>query len=181
MSMQTIEMLTHHVRESNSIEDIDDQCGPLFEGHMEAAKLAAQPSLIHPLDLHRMLARDVPTMAWHAGRYRGVHVRVGERELPQPYMVPILMQEWGDRVAEYMEREGPPEDIAHAAFCVHCWFLCVHPFVDGNGRTARLVWNNLRIVRGLDWHVQLACEKRNYYARIERYEKMVFRPWLEGI
>ncbi len=178
MANTSIDVLTRHVLESNKIEDIHDMSGPLFEGHLEAAKLAAQPQLIHPLDLHRMLARNVPEMQWHAGSYRGVRVWVGPREMPQPYMVPILMQDWDDMVAEYMGYNEASGYVPFAAFFVHCWLLCIHPFVDGNGRTARLVWNNLRIVRGLDWHVQEASDKLHYYAQIEHYENKVFLPWL---
>lgn len=80
----------------------------------------------------------------NAGRYRSVPVRIsGSRVvLPNPMKVPVLMEEF----AQWLENpELHPVDLAAEA---HYRLVTIHPFVDGNGRTARLLMNLLLLKNG---------------------------------
>lgn len=43
------------------------------------------------------------------------------------------------------------KEIESQAWTIHADLLGLHPFDDGNGRTARLLWNALRVMAGLPW------------------------------
>ena len=89
-------------------------------------------------ELHRrVVARSEPDIAgvysMHRRRIAGSHV-----VLPNPVKVPALMQEFGQGLET---AQATPE----AAFDAHFGLTAIHPFSDGNGRTARLLTNLLLI------------------------------------
>lgn len=89
------------------------------------------------LGLHGMILRGIDDAS--AGRYRNVPVRiVGARHVPpNPLRVPELMT---DLFAWY-SAEGAVLHAVHAAADLHWRIARIHPFTDGNGRTARLAMN----------------------------------------
>lgn len=96
------------------------------------------------LGLHALVLKGV--LDEHGGRYRDVAVRISGSQvvLPNPRKVSGLMQDFGVWLAA-----GPRQ--AHAvAFAseAHFRLVSIHPFVDGNGRTARLLMNLLLLKAG---------------------------------
>lgn len=169
-----METLYRHVHESNGIEGYRVMPrSPLFAGHLEAALCAANKNRAHPNALHRLLFRQSPFERRHAGRNRRCDVAVGRSLMPPWRSVPSLMRKWEAAVGAFDHSWPNPGDYA---WFFHVWFLCIHPYEDGNGRTARLVWNQLRLRRGLSWHIECAANKHRYFADIERVEKEVIRP-----
>ena len=72
-----------------------------------------------------------------ANRRLPVSIRGTGAELPQPWAVPIEMEKL---LAEYhgeMQKLHPIERVAE----FHLRFESIHPFIDGNGRTGRLLMN----------------------------------------
>lgn len=70
------------------------------------------------------------------GKYRNVPVRVGSHIAPQPYLVKPQME----RLLED-NKEWTKEDVLVAVSKFHLEFETIHPFIDGNGRTGRLILN----------------------------------------
>jgi Fic family protein len=70
------------------------------------------------------------------------------------------MTEWGDWVAG---AEGIMHPVALAAQAHHR-LAAIHPFIDGNGRTARLVMNLLLMRCGYPPTVILRVNRRRYYS-----------------
>lgn len=69
----------------------------------------------------------------HAGRFRPCDVHVGEFTPPAHYRVPTLMDDFVNEVNRRWEAANP---IRLASYCL--WRLnYIHPFINGNGRTAR--------------------------------------------
>lgn len=67
------------------------------------------------------------------GNFRGVEVQVGSHRAPSPAMLSSLVDEFCD---ELRSRWGAEDPLHLSAFAL--WRLnWIHPFVDGNGRTAR--------------------------------------------
>ena len=79
-----------------------------------------------------------------AGAWRKVEIKLlgSDVKLPDPIKVPELMNEfifWLHNIQDY------PEIIT---FDAHYKFVRIHPFIDGNGRVARLLMNLLLMQKG---------------------------------
>lgn len=112
-------------------------------GHSEAFDLLyrlvkkAEISERHILDLHKLFyARIDPKTAGHY-RKVGVVVSGATISFPKPAELKALMQAF---VAEISGQRDILHPIAFAAW-LHIRLVSIHPFIDGNGRTARLLMN----------------------------------------
>jgi Fic family protein len=109
--------------------------------------------------LHRLVVlRSHPEIA---GRYadqgRFILTEFGRHAFPSPAEVPALM---GDLAAWIATAPAMPE----TAFRAHRWLVEIHPFNDGNGRTARLLMNLILIAGGYP-PVAIGPEDRLAYVR----------------
>lgn len=107
------------------------------------------------LELHRrVVLQSKPEIA---GMYSQFPRRIAGSAVifPNPAKVPYLMAKFGDRLATM---PNTPE----AAFDAHFQLVNIHPFADGNGRTARLLMN-LMLIRGGYPPVAVRPEDRNRY------------------
>lgn len=92
-------------------------------------------------ELHRrVVARSEPDIAGVYSRYPR-RIAGSPVVFPNPLKIPELMQTFG---ADLASAAGTPE----AAFAAHFRLTAIHPFGDGNGRTARLLMNLLLIRQG---------------------------------
>ncbi len=101
-------------------------------------KLAMQKSALletEILELHKLILTGIQDL--DAGYYRDTRVRVvgSSRIFPNPLKVPDLMQEFVQQIHDYKDH------IVVQAARVHFGLVHIHPFADGNGRTARLLMN----------------------------------------
>jgi Fic family protein len=96
------------------------------------------------LQLHRLFYQRIEPE--NAGRYRGIQVFITGTDYvpPKPEDVPALMHDFADTLSGQWERLHP---VRLAAFA-HRRLADIHPFTDGNGRTARLLMNLILIHRG---------------------------------
>lgn len=87
--------------------------------------------------LHRLFYQKVD--ADQAGQYRSIQVYISGTEYipPSPEDVPHLMKHLADQIHSSRSTLHPIELAAMA----HKRLVDIHPFVDGNGRTARLLMN----------------------------------------
>jgi len=83
-----------------------------------------------------------------------VDVRVGAYRPPAYALVPGLMDNW---LLDY-EELGP--------WRAHVRFEKVHPFVDGNGRTGRLLLWRQEILLGKEPTLIKAADRLSYYRRL---------------
>lgn len=96
------------------------------------------------LELHRLILKGIDKE--NAGRYRSVPVRItGSRhEPPQPYLLDKLMD---DFIVHFEMQRRRLHPVLLAAE-VHERLVSIHPFIDGNGRTARLMMNMVLLQHG---------------------------------
>jgi Fic family protein len=96
------------------------------------------------LDLHRLIYGG--TDAKHAGVYRNVQVYITGTEYkpPKPADIPKQMQGFIKEIEKFKKELHPIEQAA----MTHKRLVDIHPFVDGNGRTARILMNIILIQNG---------------------------------
>lgn len=88
------------------------------------------------LAIHALILKGINDK--NAGGYRSVAVRIaGSRVvMPNPIKVPELM----DKFINWLQTKHDLHPVDFAAQA-HYQLVTIHPFVDGNGRTARLLMN----------------------------------------
>ncbi len=85
---------------------------------------------------------------------------------PEWTEVPVLVQDWlrdAQRLQE-ADEEAIPEDLAR----LHARFEQVHPFLDGNGRTGRLILNLLLVRLGYPPAIVYKRDRGRYLAVLRR-------------
>jgi Fic family protein len=125
------------------------------------------------LSLHR---KALESISHFAGVFRPGPIEIGgsKHTPPKPHLVPELVEQICDYVNENWEKKSPIHLCAYVLWRMN-W---VHPFVDGNGRTARTVSYVVLCVRlgsvlpGKNTiPEQIAKDKRPYYAALEAADK----------
>ncbi len=106
------------------------------------------------LKLHKDVTRETLDNLGHEGRYREFQVYVGNRITgkvvfmpPPPGEVPELMNEFIEWVNSTDSKNLDPVIVAGLS---HYEFVRIHPFVDGNGRTARALATLILNLRDFD-------------------------------
>jgi Fic family protein len=96
-----------------------------------------------------------------AGQYRELPVRIAgaRHQPPDAWEVSRLMGEWSDWLNGPAQALHPVERAALA----HHRLVAIHPFIDGNGRTARLLMNLLLMRDGYPPTIILRANRRQYY------------------
>ncbi|MDR0690485.1 MAG: Fic family protein [Streptococcaceae bacterium] len=91
------------------------------------------------------MIREINYLVYHrtkkagevAGVYRAVPVVVGYHKPPQPFLIKSQMEEF----VRWANNEGQQLHPVELASEIHQRFVTIHPFINGNGRTARLLLN----------------------------------------
>lgn len=110
------------------------------------------------LNLHREVMREIDP---DAGLFRRTHVRIlGALHIPPNYLkIDRLVDELVDWYYAH-EKKLPAWLIAAT---VHFQIAHIHPFADGNGRTARLLMNLVLLQKGYPPAVILHVDRKKYY------------------
>ncbi len=116
------------------------------------------------LSIHNLILRGI--IPEDAGRYRKVQVMIkGSTHMPpQPFMVAKEME---DYFIWYEINKNKLHPIILAAE-MHERLVTIHPFIDGNGRTSRLVMNLILLQKGYI----IANIKGDYDSRMQYYQSL---------
>lgn len=116
------------------------------------------------LQLHRLILMGIDTK--NAGVYRTVEVRIsGSKHLPPS---PLLLNDLMDGYFEFYELNKRTMHPVLLAAEMHERLVTIHPFIDGNGRTARLVMNLVLLQNGYT----LVNIKGNLKNRLKYYQAL---------
>jgi Fic family protein len=96
-----------------------------------------------------------------AGQYRilPVHIVGSTHQPPNAWELSQLMADWENWLNDLALTLHPIERAAMA----HHRLVAIHPFLDGNGRTARLVMNLLLMREGYPPTIIMRVNRRQYY------------------
>lgn len=121
------------------------------------------PDILH---LHRLFYQSIDSE--NAGSFRKIPIFVSGSDyvFPAPEEVSREM----DRLGEWMNKERDGFHPVEFAALLHLKFVTIHPFVDGNGRTARLLLNLALIQCGYLPVIVPPILKLDYNGFIRRYQ-----------
>lgn len=143
------------------------------------------------LSIHRMLTEETLENSSDSGRYRDRYVVVGNRftkeiifRPPDNQDVPGLIE----ALVEWLSSDNVKElDPVIEAGIAHYEFVRIHPFIDGNGRTARVLATLILYMRGFDAK-QFFClddyydsDRQDYYRALQNVDQKTIdlTGWLE--
>ncbi len=118
------------------------------------------------LNLHQIILEKIDDQ--NAGHYRTVPVRIAGSDtiFPNPSKVPILME----RYFKWLKSDNSDHPIK-IAVNAHFKLVVIHSFVDGNGRTARLIMNLLLMQAGYPSAIIRKEDRQIYIKAVEKGEK----------
>ena len=99
------------------------------------------------------------------GCYRNIPVRISGSSvvLPNPHKVPDLMKSFIESIKHSYNLH--PVELASE---VHYQLVTIHPFVDGNGRTARLLMNMILLMTGYPLAIIRKADRLAYINALEK-------------
>lgn len=117
-----------------------------------------------------------------AGRYRSVNVEIGGSQFkpPAPESVAWEMEQFG----QWLQKASVPGELFEpaeailAASAAHAWFVTIHPFIDGNGRVARLLMNLVLMRYGFPIAVITREDRLRYYDALEFSQVSDLTPFI---
>ena len=127
--------------------------------------------------IHKLILADINDD--EAGSYRRVVVKISGSAYapPQPESVAPQMtdfSDWLQSVTADQEQENP----IVVACAAHAWFAQIHPFIDGNGRTARIIMNLVLMKYGYPIAIIETEERARYYDALEESQTSNLSPLL---
>ena len=143
------------------------------------------------LKIHRLLTKDVLENPEDSGVYRNRQVVIGNRRTgvitfrpPDTKDVPILMREF---VKWLNSKEASETNPVLTAGMSHYEFVRIHPFIDGNGRTARALASLILYLKGFDTKRFFALDdyydsdRQSYYRALQSVDSKTLdiTEWLE--
>ena len=84
--------------------------------------------------------------------------------MPNPIKVPDLMTDFYNWLSDNIDNEPITAILAHLKF------VSIHPFVDGNGRCARLLMNTILLKFGFAPIVIRPTDRKKYLSVVENYQ-----------
>jgi len=123
----------HPAYQDLSIDNLERQYS--FIRSIINASLAMDRSMISTAIIQALNMHAISCLHVNAGQYRPCPVKVGAYIPPEHYRVPELMNAFVNQVNRMWENADP---VVLAAYSL--WRLnLIHPFINGNGRTARAI------------------------------------------
>ncbi|MGR6981420.1 Fic family protein [Testudinibacter sp. P27/CKL/0425] len=112
--------------------------------------------------------------AREAGQYRAIPVVINgaEYQPPQPY---LLQPQMDELLAWNTEQRTMLNPIERAAI-LHSRFVGIHPFIDGNGRTGRLLLNLELMKLGYQVAILKAEYRAEYYRALAQADLGDYQP-----
>ncbi|MFH1745259.1 MAG: Fic family protein [bacterium] len=115
-------------------------------------------------NLHQIIIQETDK-EW-SGRYRNANVIIGgsKHTPPDALQVPQKMRD----LINWLNSQKNKTNIIELAALLHHKLVYIHPFFDGNGRTARLAMNLLLMQAGYPLVIILKNNRKKYYDVLDK-------------
>lgn len=156
--------LTEHLEAVNHAEALDF----ITKFAVKKDQKITQKNILH---LHQLILQKIDNQ--NAGRYRTINVRIAGVNVifPNSAKIPGLMKDFTNWLAQ-KNQDHPAKKAADA----HFKLVSIHPFVDGNGRTARLLMNLILLQNGYPSAVIETKERSKYINAIEKgHPRLIYK------
>lgn len=122
--------------------------------------------------LHQLVVLDTEK-EW-AGKYRTSNVLITgtDHKPPEAIQVPTLMCD----LIDWLRKEKAKLHPVLLSALLHHRMVHIHPFFDGNGRTARLAMNVFLLQNGYPLVIILKNDRKKYYRVLARADKGEYEP-----
>ncbi len=132
------------------------------------------PSEILIRSFHQIVTEDTDK-EW-AGKYRNSLVKIGGTDYlpPEAIDVPKKMADLISWIKNNRDKLHPVE----LAATTHYKLVAIHPFFDGNGRTARLIMNVILMQSGYLLAIILKNDRKKYYDVLSKADKNDLTPFI---
>ena len=146
----------------------------------EIAVSQDSPILVGDLrQIHALILKDIDASA---GRYRTSEVKISGSEFkpPQAHLISQQMDDLGAYLALVTKSDSSDAEIPIlSAAAAHAWLAQIHPFIDGNGRTARILMNLILMRRGYPVCIITRDDRLRYYHALEESQAGDLTPLVE--
>lgn len=159
-----LEAKDHHEALEMVYELVDHKSQPTFSEHLIRS-------------LHQLVLKKTDEEI--AGKYRSTNVFIAGSDHAPPDAIQIP-SEMKNLLTWYSKKQKKIHPIELSAI-FHHKLVYIHPFVDGNGRTARLVMNILLLRAGYPLAVILKNDRKKYYRSLQLADKGDLSPLVRFI
>ncbi len=137
---------------------------------------------IREYDIRQLHSLVLSGISGEAGAYRTVSVEISGSgyKPPGPEDVPAQMNEF----SSWLKDASIPDNATFAsvtgllvAAAAHTWLVTIHPFIDGNGRTARLLMNSVLMRYGFPVAIISKEDRLRYYDALEESQASDLTPF----
>jgi len=120
-------------------------------------------------NIHHLILKGIDKL--NAGSYRKQNVGVVKQDGEiHNFVEPLNIDEEMNSFIDWLHTQTITEPILLATL-VHLKFVSIHPFIDGNGRTARLLMNLILLQNGYPQAIIKNSNRVNYIQAIEKYQQ----------
>jgi Fic family protein len=149
-------LLSEHLEATNHAEALDWVTAQVER----KPKHLVEKDILH---IHSFILKGIDDA--NAGHYRSVPVRIAGSPvvLPNYHKVPDLMMDF----MAWLKSDALLHPV-HLAAEAHYRLVTIHPFTDGNGRTARLLMNLLLLMTGYPPAIIRKQERLKYISALEQ-------------
>ena len=161
----------------------------MYDNHMKAVDFVMSkgweinPNT--PLDIHRILTRGIPFYEDQgaSGQYRKSDVWIGGDKCPAHYLLEDMINNvWYPTTRRLIDKVYAQQfDPVKAAWISHHIFEVIHPFIDGNGRTGRLLFNKVLHDVGEEPRIVFFESRYRYYNSIQEFKHNYFDNNLKNL
>lgn len=127
--------------------------------------------------IHQLIMKEIDD-EW-AGKYREMEVKITGTKFipPDPAAVPVKMRQF----EQWLQNQPNRQNLLDYAAIAHYKLVDIHPFIDGNGKTARLLMNLILMNQGFPPTVILKNDRQKYYQTLDLTHKGEVKPFVNFI